>query len=192
MIPNFAVITVHEEVVDLVIEVLLLERNEVLPLLRFNNLTQFLNTSSVIIRLEFVFLNLRLTFGEDLLFLSVQKSSNLCVFSVQLLTTCHNRCPCSFHNGSLRSFGHGRRRLTDRQAFSLGVVDMYSVCVMKHLLERGVIVIHILEEPLLRELWLGQGLDICLHEVVVLGPITCAEVRLVRRTQSPFWRSTQC
>ena len=31
MIPNFAVITVHEEVVDLVVEVLLLERNEVLP-----------------------------------------------------------------------------------------------------------------------------------------------------------------
>ena len=60
---------------------------------------------------------------------------------------------------------------------------MYSVCVMKHLLERGVIVIHILEEPLLRELWLGQGLceglDISLHEVVVLGLITCVEVGLV-------------
>ena len=31
MIPNFAVIIVHEEVVDLVVEVLLLERNEILP-----------------------------------------------------------------------------------------------------------------------------------------------------------------
>ena len=40
-------------------------------LLRFNNFTQISNTSSVIINLEFVFLNLRLTFGEDLLFLSV-------------------------------------------------------------------------------------------------------------------------
>ena len=53
---------------------------------------------------------------------------------------------------------------------------MCSVCVMKHLLERGVIAIHILEDPLLRELWLGQGLceelDISLHEVVVLGLIT--------------------
>ena len=29
---------------------------------------------------------------------------------------------------------------------------------MKHLFERGVIVIHILEEPLLGELFLGQGL----------------------------------
>ena len=62
---------------------------------------------------------------------------------------------------------------------------MHSVCVMKHLLERGVIVIHILEEPLLGELWVGQGLcdglGICLHEVVVLGLITCWEVGFVRR-----------
>ena len=62
---------------------------------------------------------------------------------------------------------------------------MFSVCVMKHLLERGVIVIHILEEPLLRELWLGQGLceglDTSLLEVVGVGLITCAEVGFVRR-----------
>ena len=60
---------------------------------------------------------------------------------------------------------------------------MYSVYVLKHLLECGVIVIHILEEPLLRELWLGQGhcegLDISLHEVVVFGLITCGEVGLI-------------
>ena len=60
---------------------------------------------------------------------------------------------------------------------------MYSVCVMKHILERGVIVIHILEEPLLGELWLGQGLckglDMSLHEVVVLVLITCEEVGFV-------------
>ena len=60
---------------------------------------------------------------------------------------------------------------------------MYSVCVMKHLLERGVIVINILEEPLLGELWVGQelckGLDISLDEVVVLGLITCVEVGFV-------------
>ena len=45
---------------------------------------------------------------------------------------------------------------------------MFSVCVMKHLLERDVIVIHILEEPLLRELWLGQGL--CEEEGFVSRP----------------------
>ena len=62
---------------------------------------------------------------------------------------------------------------------------MFSVCVMKHLLERGVIVIHILEEPLLGELLLGQGLceglDVSLLDVVGVGLITCVEVGFVRR-----------
>ena len=56
---------------------------------------------------------------------------------------------------------------------------------MKHLLERGVIVIHILEEPFLGEPLLGHGLlielDIILHEVVGFGLTTCAEVGFVRR-----------
>ena len=50
---------------------------------------------------------------------------------------------------------------------------MFSVCVFKHLLERGVIGVHSLEEPLLGELLLGQGLrqglDICEGEVIVQG-----------------------
>ena len=54
---------------------------------------------------------------------------------------------------------------------------------MKHLLERGVIVIHILEEPLLGELWVGQGLcvglDVSVLEVVVFGLIPCEEVGVV-------------
>ena len=62
---------------------------------------------------------------------------------------------------------------------------MFSVCVMKHLLERGVIVIHILQEPLLAELREGQGLceglDMSLCEVVGLGLMTCAEEGFVRR-----------
>ena len=57
------------------------------------------------------------------------------------------------------------------------------VCVMKHLLERGVIVIPILEEPLLGELWVGQGLcegiDISLHEVVKGVHLLSGEVRSV-------------
>ena len=61
---------------------------------------------------------------------------------------------------------------------------MYSVSVMKHLLERRVIVIPILEEPLLGELWVGQGLceglDTSLHEVVGLGLITCVGVGVVK------------
>ena len=62
---------------------------------------------------------------------------------------------------------------------------MSSVCVMKHLLKRCVIEIHILEEPLLGALLLGQGLgeglDKSLHEVVGFGLITCAGVGFVRR-----------
>ena len=61
---------------------------------------------------------------------------------------------------------------------------MYSVCIVKHLLERGVIVLHVLEEPLLGELWVGQGLcvglDVSLLEVVGLGLITCEEVGVVK------------
>ena len=65
---------------------------------------------------------------------------------------------------------------------------MYSVCVSKHLLERGVTVIHVLEEPLLGELWMGQGLceglDISFIEVVGLGLITCEEVGVVKRVHT--------
>ena len=61
---------------------------------------------------------------------------------------------------------------------------MYSVCFAKHILERGVIVLHILEDPLLGELWVGQGLcvglDVSLLEVVGLGLITCEEVGVVK------------
>ena len=48
----------------------------------------------------------------------------------------------------------------------------------------------ILEETLLRKLWLGQGLckglDISLHEVVVLGLITCVELGLIIRLHLLF------
>ena len=65
---------------------------------------------------------------------------------------------------------------------------MFSVWVFKHLLERGVIVIHILEEPLLGELWLGQGLcvglDLSRLEVVGVGLTTCEEVGVVKRVHT--------
>ena len=59
---------------------------------------------------------------------------------------------------------------------------MYSVCFVKHILECGVIVLHVLEEPLFGELWVGQGLcvrlDVRLLEVV--GLMTCEEVGVVK------------
>ena len=79
------------------------------------------------------------------------------VLICELLTSWSNRSPRSLSNRSSRSLGHRRRRLTDRHAFSLGVIDMYSVCFAKHILECGVIVLHVLEEPLLRELRVGSG-----------------------------------
>ena len=58
---------------------------------------------------------------------------------------------------------------------------------MKRLLECGVIVLHV-EEPLLGELWVGQGLcvglDVSLLEVVGAGLITCEEVGVVKRVHT--------
>ena len=79
--PSFASITVHEEVDDLVDVVLLLDTMKFF-LLRLDRFTQFVFASSVIISLEFVLLNLRLTVSEDLLPLSVQESPNLFAFRV--------------------------------------------------------------------------------------------------------------
>ena len=55
-------------------------------LLRLDRFTQFLYTSSVIISLEFVFSNLRLTVSENLFSLPVQKSPDLFVFRVVSLS----------------------------------------------------------------------------------------------------------
>ena len=67
-------------------------------------------------------------------------------------------------------------------------MDMYSVCFAKHILECGVIVLDVLEEPLLGELWVGQGLcvglDVSLLEVVGVGLITCEGVGLVKRVHT--------
>ena len=96
--------------------------------------TQFLYTSPVWIRMEFLFLPVCRVL--------------ICAFPTFGswpfgLTSLPVRYPIP------RSLGHGRRRLTDRQAFSLGVKDVYPACVMKHLYERCVIVIHILKDTLL-------------------------------------------
>ena len=67
---------------------------------------------------------------------------------------------------------------------------MCSVCFAKRILECGVIVLYVLEEPLLGELWGGQGLcvglDVSLLEVVDVGLITCEEVGVVKRVHTLF------
>ena len=80
-------------------------------------------------------------------------------------------------------FFRTRTTTTDQQTSLLAGSDRHVLGVRYE--ARGVIVIHILEEPLLGELLLGQGLceglDISLHEEVVLGLITCVGVGFVRR-----------
>ena len=67
---------------------------------------------------------------------------------------------------------------------------MYSMCFAKHILECGVIVLHVLGEPLLGELRGSQGLcvglDVSLLEVVRVGLITCEGVGLVKRVHTLF------
>ena len=62
---------------------------------------------------------------------------------------------------------------------------MFSVCVKEHLTDCGVVVIHVLGEPLLGEPLLGHGLlielDVRLCEEVVLGLIKCVGEGLVSR-----------
>ena len=69
-------------------------------------------------------------------------------------------------------------------------MDMYSVCFAKRSLECGVIVLHVLEKPLLGELWVGQGLcvglNVSLLEVVGVGLITCEGVGVVKRVHTLF------
>ena len=67
--PNFASITLYEEVVDLVDVVRLRdEHDKFLLFLRLDRFIQFLNTSSIVIGLEFVFSNLCLTVSVNFLF----------------------------------------------------------------------------------------------------------------------------
>ena len=71
-------------------------------------------------------------------------------------------------------FARTRTTTTNRQTSLLARSDGHVlVFVMKHPRERRVNLIHILQEPVLAELWVGQGLcerlGTSLHEVLVLG-----------------------
>ena len=100
--PSFASITVHEEVDDLVHVVRLLE----VLLSATRSFLQFLCTSSVIIGLEFVLSNLRLTVSEDLLPLSVQDSPNLFAFRVLSLNFLTLLVTCVTANNGFSPFYH--------------------------------------------------------------------------------------
>ena len=93
---------------------------------------QLLNTSSVIIGLEFVFLNLCLTISENLFSLSLEESPNLFAFRVLSLNVSNTRnvwIKCGANNGSPRSSMTDRRRQTGRQAFFFRVIGSSSARV---------------------------------------------------------------
>ena len=90
--------------------------------LRLDRFIQFLNTSSVVIGLEFVFSNLCLTVSENMLSLSFQKNPNLFTFravSLSFWDTSNLWVKCGANNGSPFSLMTDRRRQTGRQAFLL-------------------------------------------------------------------------
>ena len=128
-------------------------------LLRLDRFIQLMYTSSVIISLEFVFSNLRLTVSEGLLPLSDQESPNLFAFRVLPLNFVTLRVTyVTANNGFPRS-------------------------IMTHRLTDGdVIVVEVFREQLLGQGLLGV-LDISLRDEVVVGLITCGGVLFVRVTQ---------
>ena len=175
--------TVHEEVVDLVGVVRLLdEHDEFLPSATRSFHSIFV-TSSVVVGLEFVSPDFRLTVDEDLLPLSVQRSPNLCVFRVLSLNFVTLRVTCvTANNGFPSSIGtHCRRRQTGRQAFSFRAIGSSSAHIGERLTDGDVVVVEVIKEPLLARGLLGE-LDISLCDEVVVGLLTCGGV-LVRRTQ---------
>ena len=126
--PSFALINVHE-VSCCRWNSCLLERDEVLLAWQLDRLFFFVSLYRSIkspgIRVLWSPPDSRFWFAD---LLSVQRESQ----SVHVHGFVLDHC---FNNGLHRSIGHWRRRLTNRQAFSLGVIDLFSICVEEHLTE---------------------------------------------------------
>ena len=125
--------------------------------LRLDHFIQLLNTSSVIIGLEFVFSNLCLTVSENLLSLSFQKNPNLLAFwavSLGFLNT-RNLWVKWANNGSHLSIMTDWRRQTGRQAFFFRVIGSSWERIKERLTDGDVIVVEVITEPLLAQGLLG-------------------------------------
>ena len=151
--------------------------------LRLDNFIQLLNTSSVIIGLEFVFSNLCLTISVNLLSLSFQNNPDLLIFWaatriffdvwdewIKLIT---NKSPCSVTD---------RRRLTGRQTFVRRVISVSTArCIFSLLGEQwwrerytdGVMRVRGLFSP--EDSWMNSSV---VSEMQVVGLMTCERVVL--------------
>ena len=180
--PSFSS-TVHEEVDDLVDDVLLLEHDEVLLAATRSFHTIFVNffghSHPGIRAFESPLDSQRgiapfVGPGESYLFAFRVLSLNF----VTLRMTC-----VTANNGFLRSImTRWRRRQTGRQAFSFRVIGSSSARVEERLTDGKVIVVEVFREPLLGHGLLGE-LGISLRDEVVVELITCGGVLFVRWTQ---------
>ena len=140
---HFASIPFHEECVGLVDVVRLLDEHD--KFLFVTRSFQLLNTSSIVIGLEFMFSNLFLTISENLL-LSFQKNPNLLIFRVVSLGFLGARHKCA-NKGSPRSIMTDWRRQTGRQAF-FWKIGSSSARIKERLADGDVIVVEVIREPL--------------------------------------------
>ena len=173
--PDVVPIIVHEDVVDLVEVVRLLERDEFLlsATRSFQSIFEnFFGHNQPGIR----------AFESPPL--SVQESPNLFTFRVLSLNFLAALVTyVTANNGFHRSImTHWRRRQTRRQAFFFGVIGSSSARIKERLTDGDVIVVEVFGEPLLGQGLLGV-LDIRLYDEVVVGLITCGVVFFVQGTQ---------
>ena len=124
--------------------------------LRLDRFIQLLNTSSVVIGLEFIFSNLCLTVSENLLSFSFQQSPNLTFRGVSLsFLDARNLWTKWANNGSHLSIMTDWRRQTGRQAFFFRVIGSSSARVKERLSNGDVIVVGVIGGPLLARGLLG-------------------------------------
>ena len=180
---------VHEEVVDLVEVLRLLDEHDKFLLFRDSIISfNYWITSSVIIGLELVFSNLYLTVTENLHLLSFQKIL-ICSFSELrrefslTFEICASNCSTTGLPGSMT----GRQRLTGRQTFFMRVISSSTASWFFSLLgeqwwrERNedgdVIVLEVIQGPVVAWGFLDVRFS-GLRDVVVDGLITCDRVVL--------------
>ena len=114
--------------------------------LRLDNFIQLLDTSSVVLGLEFVFSIFCMLVSENVLSLSLQESPNLFTFRVasQSFLGARNFWTKWANNGSHRSIMTDWRRQTGRQAFFFRVIGLSSARVKERLADGDVIVVEVI------------------------------------------------
>ena len=157
--------------------------------LRLDHFIQLLNTSSVIIGLEFVFSNLCLSVSEEsALFVIPEESLFAHFLSCVSEFLEHSKFVSQMvHNGSPRSIMTDGRRQTVR---FLRVIGSSSARIRERLADGDVIVVEGILGPLLDQGFPGVVFS-SLRDVVVVGLITCERVVLGKSAKVIFGGGAQ-